>query len=261
MFIIVLAVGSTIKDLEKRFSSLQSRLSSELSSKETVTTDSLLDSLTQLPIALRNEYRSIIKENLHTLQNMDSIRKIFHHLNFHFTFIDYHLLNHLIEIHGSSRLKGEMSQYIDDVERFFDQTTVEQLIDIWPGEREASPHMKELIALIDEDPSTYTLRRLNDLRKKLCNVVKLSETVLTFIGVGRKSSFILSLMIPSILLPEVKSVISSLSIFYQKEHIISIIVDKKTLFSIVVSHDLNLSLKLVDLYILYLTCFVCIIIL
>ena len=156
-------MGATIDNLEKQFSSLQRRLSAELTAKSEVSPEILLESLTLLPIALRNEYQKFILENLLALEKADSIRKIFFHLNPHFSFIDYHLIKYLVEEFASSRLKRDMSVYVEAVQVFLDETTVLDLLDHWPGRRDKPPHFEELRAVIDGDPSKYTLRQLDNL--------------------------------------------------------------------------------------------------
>ena len=194
----------------------------------------LVNSLTLLPIALRTEYQKFVSENLKTLEKAESIEEIFHHLNLHFTFIDYRLLEHLIKKYGSKQLKRNMSAYARAIQVFLDETTVQQLMDHWPGRRDIPPHFEELIAVIDEDPCTYTLRKLDNLRKKFCSETRLSEIVLVLIGVGKKCSFTLSWGVPSIFVPQLKSVISSLRSFYQGEHIFSVTVGRQRLYSIAV---------------------------
>ena len=230
-------VGSTIKKLEKQFSSLQRRLSSELNANSDVSPEILLESLTLLPIALRDEYQKFVLGNLQTLEKADTIRKIFHHLNPQLTFIDYGLLEHIIEEFGSEQLQEDMSAYAEAIQVFLDETTVQQLMDHWPGRRDIPPHFEELRAVIDEDPSTYTLRKLDNLRKKFCSETRLSEIVLVLIGVGRKRSFTLSWVVPSIFVPQLKSVISSLRSFYQREHIFSVTVGRQRLYSIAVRYN------------------------
>ena len=215
-------VGATIKQLEKQFSNLQRRLSSELNANSDVSPDILLESLTLLPIALRSEYQKFVLENLGTLEKADSIRKIFHHLNPLFSFIDYHLVEFLVEEFASMRLKRDMSVYVEAVQVFLDETTVLQLMDHWPGQCEIPPHFEKLRVVIDEDPSKYTLRQLDDLRKRFCSQIRLSEIILVLIGVGRKNSFVVCWVVPSIFVHQLKSVISSLRSFCQREHIFSV---------------------------------------
>ena len=202
-----------------------------------VTPQTLLLSLAILPIELQAEYKKFVEENLPTFQQAGSISMIFPRLSLHFTFIDYGLLAHLIEEFGSDQLQEDMSAYAEAVQLFLDETTVQQLMDHWPGRQDKPPHFEKLIAVIDEDPSTYTLRKLDKLRKKFCSETRLSETVLILIGVGKKCSFELSCVVPSIFVPQLKLVISSLRSFYQREHILSVTVGRQRLYSIAVRYN------------------------
>ena len=221
--------------LEKEFLHLQRRTSSELSANAQITMEILIESLTSLPIALRSEYQSFIFGNLETLERADSIRKVFHHLNSHFTFINYGLLAHIIDDLGSNELKSDMSKYIEAVKIFINQTTVQELMDHWPGVREIPPHFEELKAVIDKDPSSYTLRQLDNLQKKFCNTIMVSETTLILIGIKRTSSFLLNWIIPTVCLPLLKSVIRELSTFFQVEQIYSLTHGGQRLYSMAVN--------------------------
>jgi hypothetical protein len=192
-----------------------------------MTPEILVEALTLLPVALRSEYQSLIVRDLETFERADSIRKVFHRLNPHFTFIDYSLLKHIINQFGSKQLKSDMSEYIETVQAFMDQTTVQELMDHWPGMSEIPPHFEELRARIEEDSSSYTLRQLDDLRRRFCSKTRLYETVLILIGIKKRSSFLLSWIIPSICLPEFKSVIGKLSSnFFHIEQIYSLTHDQ-----------------------------------
>ena len=217
--------------LERQFSSMQRKLLSELTARSDMSPETLVDSLTLLPVALRAEYHKFVFDNLDTLESADSIRKIFHHINLHFTFMDHGLMCHLIEEFGSDQLQRDMSAYAVKMQSFLSQTTVLQLMDHWPGRGDIPPHFEKLMAVIDGDPKTYTLRELDDLRKKLCNETRLSETILILIGVGRKNSFVVCWVVPSIFVPRLKSAISSLRSFYQREHIFSVAVGTQRLYS------------------------------
>ena len=234
-------VGETITKLEKQFSGLQRRLQSEMKTNSEVSPETLVDSLTLLPISLRGDYQKFVFENLKTLEKAESIREIFHHLNVHFTFIDYRLLEFLVDEYGSRRLKQDMSVYTKKMAVFMDETTVQQLMDHWPGQRDIPPHFEELRAVINGDPKTYTLRQLDDLRKRVCSQTMLLDTILILIGVERRSSFLVCWVVPSIFVPRLKSVISRLRNFYQREHIFSVSVDTQRLYSIAVRHSILTS--------------------
>ena len=230
-------VDQRIKELERRFAGLQRRLQTELKTNSDVSAETLVDSLTMLPVALRAEYEGFVQHKLDALEDANNIRKIFHHLSPLLTFIDYHLLEFMMEEFASDELKRDMAAYVGEVEVFIDDTTIEQLTKVWPGHQKIPPDFEKLTTVIDEDPRKYTLRQLNTLRKKFCCETSLTETVLVLIGVGKKNSFSVSWIVPSIFVPQLKSVIvkvKSLKMFYLREHILSVTLDTKRLYSIAV---------------------------
>ena len=127
---------------------------------QAVTPQALLLSLTILPVELQGEYKKFVADNLSTFEEVGCVTKIFMRISLHFTFLDYHLLEHLVEEFGSEQLQEDMSSYREMVEVFLDQTTVLQLMDYWPGKRDIPPHFDELKAVVGDESSTYTLRQL-----------------------------------------------------------------------------------------------------
>ena len=200
-------MGDTIKRLEKQFSSLQRRLLSEIEVNSKLSPEVLLDSMTQLPIALRGEYQKFVLDNLKTLEKADSTREIFRHISLHFTFIDYGLQEYIIENFGSNQLKRDMSAYAEAVQVFLDETTVQQLMDHWPARHDIPSHFNKLIAVIDEDPSTYNLRKLDNLRKEFCREIRLSEVIFVVLAiVGKNYSLIESHQISILRREDISSV-------------------------------------------------------
>ena len=148
-----------------------------------------------------------------------------------FTFIDYGLLEHLIETFGSKQLKQDMSAYAGAVQVFLDETTVEELKDHWPGQRDIPPHFEEIRAIVYQNPKVYSLRQLDDLRKKVCSETKLSEMVLILKAVGKVNSFVVSWLFPSVLAPVLMESISRIDeSFYEREFIYSISVKEQQLY-------------------------------
>ena len=230
-------VGDNIKKLESQFSSLRSRLTSELEEKkDKESLEELLDSLTFLPIALRAEYSKNIAAKMEIFeQGGCNIRKIFRHLKDLLSFIDYRLLQFLIEEFGSEQLQKDMAAYDIAAQAFLNETTVEQLRVHWPAEREIPPDMEELRMVIDKPPNEYTLQQLDQLRKGFCSKIRLYTTVLVLLGVGKKNSFLVRWAIPSIFVPELKLVIGSLVNFYAQHDIWSVTLCNQRLYSIAVS--------------------------
>ena len=126
MYIGFPTVAKQIKVLEKSFLNLKKALLAELKA-EAVTTEALLESLTiLLPSELQTEYGASIEEKLPELEQQPTISKIFSRLGPHFRFLDYNLLEHLIEELGSKQLKLEMSTYVEEIQVFLGETTITQ---------------------------------------------------------------------------------------------------------------------------------------
>ena len=222
-------MGERISKLEKWFTDLKSKILSQLKANQTP--EMMLGSLAMLPLSLQAEYRNYVMENLSTLAAATSITMMFVRLSFQFTFIDYGLLEHLIETFGSKQLKQDMSAYAGAVQVFLDETTVEELKDHWPGQRDIPPHFEEIRAIVYQNPKVYSLRQLDDLRKKICSETKLSEMVLILKRVGKANSFVVSWLFPSVLAPELMESISRIDeSFYEREFICSISVNQQQLY-------------------------------
>ena len=197
-----------------------------------ITTETLLESLTwNLPLELRTVYKPYLDEKLPTLEKLGTIREICSRLGLFFTFLDYHLLQYLVEEFGSEPLKQDMSTYVGEIQIFLDETTVQQVKDHFPGQHKLPPNFEKLQMVIDKHPGTYSLRMLDNLRKRFCSETQLSEVVFVLIGIGKANSFIIVFMVPSVLGPRlVESVGGVDDSFYQRECIISITLNQQQLY-------------------------------
>ena len=224
-------VFSRMNELDLKFRSLHQGLLSELESKK-VPVRKLVNSLTLLPIDLRQEYEKAISSKLPDLRREEEAGDLFrYHLNPLVNFLDYGLIKYVIDQFGSNTLKGMMKSYSDDALVFMKKTTVKQLMDVWPGQQEIPPNFSKLRAKIDKDPSTYTLYQLDQLRRRFCSAVKLTEFVSVLIGLHTANSFIVEWLIPSILVPQLMESARQLDFgFYLRECILKVTVDEKHIF-------------------------------
>ena len=224
------SVQSQINELDCRFRSLHGKILSELESKK-VPIRRLITSLTLLPIELRLEYSKTISEKLSDLRGEKEACDLFYHLNPLVNFLDYHLIKFIIDQFGSNSLKCMIKSYSDDVLAFMKKTTVKQLMDHWPGQQEIPPNFSKLKAKIDEDPTTYTLYQLDQLRRHLCSGIKLTEVVLVIIGLEKAKSFFAVWLIPSALVPKLMKSARKLDFgFFLCERILKVMMDEIQVF-------------------------------
>ena len=157
---------------------------------------------------------------------------LFFHLNPLTSFIDYGLIEHFIKRFSSDSLKRGMQSYCSDMQTFFKETTIKELINLLPGQQEAPKKFSILKAKIGENASTCTLERINTLRKRFYAEVKLSEVVFCLIALEDSDSFIVSWLVPSMLVPVlIKSAREIKESFFDIENINSLSVSSQYLYS------------------------------
>ena len=207
-----------IEDFESRFRCLQKEILHQLI-ENNVDALTVINSLTLLPVKLKKGYEKAIQELLPFFSNKESLNKLFFHLNPLFSFLDYGLLEYIINEYGSNILKQDMITYSSDMCIFMKETTIKQLIeaDHFPGQTEIPPKFSLIEAKIGEDASRCTLEQLNRLRKRYCSEVKLSEIVFHLVAVVKSNSFIVRWLVPSALVDDIiKSTKNLNQSFYQE---------------------------------------------
>ena len=223
-------VKSEIAQLEHQFRFLHGLILKEMEDKQCLVSE-LLHSLTLLPTEIRTEYKTAITEMFPELRRESTISDLFYHISPLVDFLSYGLLKYIIDEFGSGTLKTRILSYSDKVLVFMKNTTVKQLMDHWPGQQEVPPNFSKLRAKIGEDPSMYTLYELDQLRRRFCSGVKLTDIVLAIIGLEMANSFIAEWLIPSALVPQLMESIRQLDPeFYLQGCILKMMVDAEQIF-------------------------------
>ena len=222
-------MADKIEQLESKFRDLHKCIRNEL---QGMSVNELLQSLTLLPTKLKKEYETQVMKKLPELQKEEKMSQLFLHLNPLFTFIDYALLEYIIQRFGSPTLKQRMLSYSREIQKFMSQTTIQQLIDYWPcTDKESVPDMSKIIAKITKNPRECKLSELDDLRKKICISMRLSDIICAMVSVESSQSFVVIWRLPSIL---AQVVIESMhrigKNFFKFESIESVSIDDKQVY-------------------------------
>ena len=222
----------TIEDFERRFRSLQKEILHQLI-ENNVDTATVVNSITLLPMKLKNEYEKAIQDLIPFFSNKECINELFFRLNPLLSFLDCGLLEHIINEYGSDTLKQDMSTYSSDIVTFMKDTTIKQLIESghFSGQPDIPPNFSLLKARISKDTSKCTVEHLNRLRKKYCSEVQLSKAVCHLVALDESNSFIVRWLIPSALIDGImKSTRSIDQSFYQAKKITSLTLDGMWLY-------------------------------
>ena len=220
-------IASQIQEFEERFERLEFASLTELEEKQ-VDLKRFRHSLILLPAKIKKEHATFLKENLPTISKAESIDEIFMQLNLYWNFIDYSLLEHIVNRFCSEEVKKDMVQYISDLEAFRKATTISQMIHCWPGRIEPPPHFSKVTCKLNHDAATYTLHELDQLRVRFCHEFSLSDSIMmlhSFIA----GSVVIVWMIPSGSVHDLRMELlrhgSMNPEFFEEQAILSIMVD------------------------------------
>ena len=225
------AVATKIQQLERKFKHLHRCTRNELMKNLDISIDELLQSLTLLPIKLK-KFETVISQKLPSFPREGKISEFFLHLNYLLSFVDYSLLEYIIEEFGSENLNKEMHLYSCEVRSFMKQTTIQQLIDFWPrAHHEVSPYISEIIAIIKKDPQHCYLNDLDNIRKDICIHIRLTDVISGIARVENFKSFVVVWSLPSILAPNVVNMMNQIEEeFFEKQKIALLFVDTKQIY-------------------------------
>ena len=249
-------MAERISRLEKQFSNLHQSLLFELTEGEGVSVDKFFHALAMLPLAFRREYQDKIHAMLPSIESHSTTKvttDIFLHYSPLFTFIDYGLLKHLISEFGKERLKEKMAVYVREVEQFKKETTVAEVMDIWPGNTEIHLNYTKLRAKFEGDPRMYTLEKLDKFRRRFCSQLRLSEFIFWLISMERALSFFITWCIPTAVVPELIAGMTLIAErFYLEENILSLsITDHEESPNVSTIIIITIMLRIIIIIILY----------
>ena len=158
-------------------------------------TNKLTDKPNTLPLlhmrARGNEHEQFLLQKYPLFEEAKSIESIFLHLNFYLSFIDFSLLEHIIEHFGSESLKQRMTQYSEDMRQFRMTTTISDVIPHLPQKSHSPQGYSKLEVKANIDCKTSTLEKLDQYRKRFASEFLLSQFVL-FLSDIKKSSLIVT---------------------------------------------------------------------
>ena len=184
-------IGDCIQRFDSLFYDLVTRLQNEVMQNR-LSVVKFRYSLTLLPTPIRTEHYLFIKENSKDIQNADDIEDFFCHLNLYWTYLEYSLLNHIIEQHSgilSIDLKEDMKRYKKDMDAFKQRTTVGQILGVGLGcvRREPPPGFDRIVTRLKKKASEFTLEKLDQFRRRICLEFNLPTFILMLESVDEGS--------------------------------------------------------------------------
>ena len=189
-----------------------------------------------LPEMLIKEAYTTVDKAAPDLETKDTLTGLFSFLNACvWNFMDYHLMEHVLEIYGSEELKSLMAEYVCDLKALMSCMTVSQLMECWPGQVEVPEGFDEASAKIDIDPDRVTIAEMNLFREKLCveflpRLSKYTKYVMHHRKV-KKGCFSITWMFPSSLTSKLEKAAQKEHAFFKKNFIMSFSVQNKEVYN------------------------------
>ena len=188
--------------------------------------------LMTLPIAISKEHEEFFVDKYSVFMQAESVEYIFTHLNFYLSFIDFSLLEHIIEHFGSPVLQQKMKQYSRDMAIFRTETSVAEIIPHLSKRPElpTPPHFARLITKMNFDPKTCTLEDLEQHRKILGSEFSLSKFALFLVEIG-EGSLVEVYLVPSGIVSTLKDLVQKKTFtLFRELKILELYVNKECLY-------------------------------
>ena len=136
-----------------------------------------LSRVTTLRVSDRTEHRSFIQENLINIPPPVTFEKIWSRLTIYWDFMNYGLLEHVINKLGGEDLKHQMQVYVQELSTFKSRTRLCDFIDSWPckDDRPAKDELKKIVIKMNQEWTKCTLQDVESFRTALIHKFFLPE--------------------------------------------------------------------------------------
>ena len=227
-------ISVEIKDFERRFINLRKATLQELKEKKVPLSD-FREALSILPSTLSSTNEKFVLSKLPLFEKAESIGRIFAHLSFYLSYIDFDLLEHIIEEFGSEHLKEDMSCYAQDMRQFKARTTISDALNYLPkpkfsDQKNIPEGLSDFTVEFDVDVNVVTLEELDELRKIHADEFQLSRLAF-FLFKLQKRSLLVTWLVPTSLETIISDKIQEKNVsFFFNNNILELSLDGKKLY-------------------------------
>ena len=169
------AVEEQVQHFETRFGCLIDKACGEV--KGRIEPHIFLSRVTYLPVSARSQHQSFIKKNLINIPPPVTFESIWSILNLYWDFLNYGLLEHVINKCGSDDLKKQMQDYVDELSTFKQTTRLCDFIESWPcrDDRPPEDRLKKVVVKMRHEWSQCTLQDVESFKRTLVHKFFLPE--------------------------------------------------------------------------------------
>lgn len=196
------AVKQHVRELETKFLALadKARQAVNLSG---ITLSQFCMLLTQIPASMKDEKITVryFRENIRVFNQSSSIDEIFCHLNLYWDFLNYGLLEHIIDRLEDDEFKQEMEKYKHKLAAFRYTTTLREFSSVMYRKSTKVPcDLRKLVTKHDKSWMDRTLEEVEQFREKFSVKFSLSKFSLILIQI-EKGSVLITWWLPTAVVP------------------------------------------------------------
>ena len=214
---------ATITQLQRKFNDLVSRARKYMAATH-VDVQDLLQSITLLQGDLKSEHKLFIENKEEKLRKAESINDVFITVNGYWDFLNYSLLQHIIDQHATDEMKMEMEGYAKDIAQFRKETELRVFSKVYKRKPKADDEFVKLVSKQKIDWSKATLEVVEQFRNDICSELSLSTFSLQLAAV-EKGCIVLTWLVPQSLVAHIQKAITLSSQTMRKHQVSQLIVD------------------------------------
>ena len=185
----------------------------------------LLHSITRLPGDLKSEHELFIEKKEEKLSKAKRVEDVFLTANRYWDFLNYSLLQHVIDRHASDEIKKEMEGYAQEIAQFRKKTCLRVFSKVYKRKpKKADDQFKKLVSEHNIDWSTATLEDVEQFRNDICSELSLTAFSLQLAAVTT-GSVVLTWLVPQSLVAHIQKTIALSSQAMRKHHVTQLTVD------------------------------------
>ena len=186
----------------------------------------LRHSIIRLPHDLKSEHHSFLSEKVkEKLEKAKTIEAIFLIVDDYWNFLNYSLLEHIIDRNASDDIKKEMAEYVAQVSAFRRKTRLDKFSKIYKRkEKKVDEKFRTLVTEHNIHLSTTTLEKVEEIRHDMCSELNLEEFSLQLAAVAR-GSLVITWLVPQSLVAYIQKAVKLSSPAMRKHHVSQLTID------------------------------------
>ena len=178
-----------------------------------------------LPSHLKSEHEHFTKEKEDALRKAKSVDDVFFTADGYWDFLNYSLLQHIIDRHASDEIKKEMERYAEKIVSFRKKTSLRGFSKAYKRKpKKADEKFKKLVSEHNFDLSTATLEDVEQFRNDICSELSLFTFSLQLAALTT-GSLVITWLVPQSLVAHIQKAITLSSQTMRKHHVSQLTVD------------------------------------